>query len=1366
MTLFHPQFRSMAIACSLLLIYTLFCSAQNNMTVPAKGEKYERNWISIDSLNENGLTQSALNVIDTVFKKAKAASNADQTIKAIVYRMRYESVKEEDAFVKALTRLNEELKTATFPVAPVIHSMLAECYWHYYQENRWRFADRTQTTKFELKDIHTWDLKTIMEAMTAEYEFSLKDAEALKKTPLDLYDETIENRSKEKQLRPTLYDFLAHRAIDFFSYDDGDLTRPAFEFTLNSADYFKPFDEFAGLTVTTQDTSSLKFLCLCMLQKLVAFHAGDKDPAALIDVDLKRLAFVRQHAVVPGKDSLYLKALEKLEKRFPGSPSSSEVTYQIALLYSEWAGTYKHRIAEQYRWMNKSALELCVKAAAAFKDSYGARECEELAAQIRAKSMNFTIEYVNVPDKPFKMLLQYKNVSHVYWRQIAIGLEAYQKIVTTAYDTDSLVAALVKLKPLKTWSSIVPDPGDCQQHSVELDVPAATAGHYLVLASSSPDFKLSKQALCYGTTQVSNISYIDRAELGGGHEFYLLDRMSGAPMKGVIAKAWVQTYNDQAREYRKVLRGTYTPDAEGHVLIPTQPDRYSNCTVEFVCGKDRLYLNDNYSLYRYGKPSKQTNLVTYFFTDRAIYRPGQTIYFKGIMLNTDGEKNNIATGVSTTVRFFNVNDQEVAHLDLTSNAYGSIHGSFIAPTGTLNGRMFIIGTNGQADFSVEDYKRPRFEVTVNPFKGTNRLGETVRLEGRAKAYAGSAIDGAKVKYRIVRQARFPDWWWCDSWRPAQWSTEMEIANGVTTTNDTGGFFVDFTAIPDASIPSTENPVFNYTGYFDVTDMTGETRSTVGSVSVGYVSLALNVDLPQQVNREAAGPFAVSTANLNGTFEPARGAIAIYKLKNPSKVYRTRGWDLPDTQAMTRARHDELFPLDPYDDELNVTAWKKGDMVFEATFDTDKEKKLVLKGMASWQQGAYVLEGTTKDAAGNEVNDIRYFTLFSEKEKRVPYALADWYVPIKDECEPGEKASFLIGSGYDNVRVLYEIEHKNTIVAREWITLSNEQKRIEIPVEEKHRGNLGFHLTFIHGNRSFQHAGTITVPWTNKKLDISFETFRDKLLPGDKEEWRLKIAGPDKDRAVAEMVAGLYDASLDAFSPHGWSFNIWPTFRPGLQWNATRCFEAVNAQTHADDWNDYPGSPSRSYPNLNWFGYGFEGSDYGYGGYAPVSRMMKSKAAEMEMDEMSAQASAPTPTATEEMEKKPSTVVMKAGNKHGVLGNLTSGGPQEPAAAANNQPPKEDLSKVAARTDLNETAFFYPLLSTNENGEIIIKFQIPEALTKWKMLGFAHTKDSEIRADHKRARHAERPHGHAQPAPVFPRERQDHAHGQSLQYGGQ
>jgi hypothetical protein len=1310
--------RAVIVAKALLSVLCLSCSAgEKTGGVVANNAKFTGAWKSIDSLYNQGLTRSALDAIDTVYAKAKAASNADQMIKALICRMRFESYKEEDAFVKALNRINDELKTAAFPTAPMLHSMLAEYYWHYYRNNRWRYSNRTRTEKFERKDIRTWDLATIMDAMTSEYELSLRDSVELKKTPLSRFYETIEDKTGDVRLRPTLFDFLAHRAVDFFSMDDADLTRPAFEFTLNSADYFKPFDEFVTLPISSQDTGSLKLHAIRLLQKLAAFHANDRDCAALVDADLKRLAFVRQHAVVPEKDSLYLKALERLEKRFSRSPPSAEVAYHIALLYREWAETYRHRVAEQYRWMNKAALTVCDKARAAFPGSYGAGMCANLAGQIREKSMDFTCEYVNVPGKPFKALLQYKNIAKVYWRLVHIELERYREMASHAYDEDSLARQLVRLKPEKTWSLDVPDPGDSQRHSVELDVPAAQLGHYLVLAASDPDFKTVKQAVCWAATQISNISYIDRAALGEGYEFYLLDRTSGASLKGVTANLWMEVYDQITRRYRREIKGTYLSDAEGHISVPPQSNSYGNCTFEFKNGKDRLFLDDNFYLYRNGKPSRRAAIVTHFFTDRSIYRPGQTIYFKGIMISTDGEKSEIAAGVSTTVRFYNVNNQEVAHLDLTSNAYGSIQGTFVAPAGGLNGEMYIRGTGGGTGFSVEDYKRPKFEVTMNPFKGTGRLGETVRFTGTAKAYAGSAIDGAKVKYRIVRQARFPDWWWC-GWRPAQWSSEMEIASGTTVTNDTGGFFADFSAIPDLSVPKSENPIFSYTGYFDVTDITGETHSAAGGVSVGYVSLALNVNVPRRVNKESGDSFAISTQNLNGTFEPAKGSIAVYRLKSPSKVYRARNWTLPDTQAMTKAKHDDLFPSDPYDDELDVTKWGRGDKVFEGAFDTEKDKKVVIKNLASWKEGEYVLEARTADQSNREVSDTRYFTLFSEKEKAVPYPLADWYVPLKETCEPGDKASFLIGSGYDNVKVLFELEHKEGIVSREWIRLSNEQKRIEIPIEEKHRGNLGYHLTFVRDNRSYRHDGTVTVPWTNKTLDISFETFRSKLYPGEKEEWRLKISGRNRDKAAAEMAAALYDASLDAFRPNNWYLSVWPSYWPRRQWNVGRCFEAKNARTHVDDWNDYPGSPSRYYPYLNWFGYDFEGGYYyGYGGGGP--RFVKGGALRKSVMAEHAPAAAPA-LAAEEKAKVELREEAVTQTRSGFAGG--AGAKKQRNDGMDESGPKEDVSGIFARTNLNETVFFYPLLSTDENGEIVVKFQVPEALTKWKMLGFAHTKD--------------------------------------------
>jgi len=1289
-------------------------------------ESYTQVWNAVDSLSSNGLTQSAHDTAVGIYKRAKAADNADQIIKALVYDIKLSSFKEEDAFVKTLSRLNMEISAAKFPVAQVLHSMLAECYWHYYQNNRWRFYNRTQTQNFDLKDIHTWDLRTIMEKMTQEYELSLKDADTLKKTPVKIYNEIIDNRSTGDSLRPTLYDFLSHRAIDFFFFDDNELTRPAFEFTLSSPDYFVSFDKFAHLDITTKDTASLKFHALKLLRDLIAFHEHDATPDALIDVDLKRLSFVRTHAVLGNKDSLYLLALSELEKRFAKYSASTEATFAIARLKSEWAGTFKAGENEKYRWLNREAIDICNKAITAYPGSYGANECKSLISGITTKQMGFTTESVSMPDKPFKTLFTFKNVKRVYWRQIKIGFDEYESLVNRTYG-DSVVIKLAKYKPIKEWSTALPDAGDYQSHSVELQIPPLPSGHYVILCASDTTFTYRNNAAAYSSVQMSHLSVIDRHNTEGSQEFYIVDRQTGAPLQNVTVTAWQNVYDNKSRMYKKVLYKAYQSDQEGHVLVSINNSRrsYEYFTIDCKKDNDCLFSTRQFYLYQNEREKPRMALRTFFFTDRAIYRPGQTIYFKGILLRTDGEKSDIATGENTTVRFVNTNNQDVATLNLTTNQYGSINGSFVAPVNSLNGEMTIQDGYGSVGFSVEDYKRPKFEVTLDPVTGTSHLGDTIKVTGLAKAYAGSAIDGAKIKYRVVRTARFPNYWWF-YWRPVHSSNEMEISNGSAVTNDTGGFAIQFPAIADLAISPSEKPVFSYRVIVDITDMNGETRSGETTVDVGYDLLKLTVTVGQLVKQDSVLKLPVSTTNTNGTFEPAQGNIVVYKLNTPEKVYRNRLWAKPDTTVMTKSQYSELFPEDIYDSENDMTKWNKADKVFEGNFDTKTLKTVSIANFGKWKPGVYVLEAKTKDKAGQEVKDIRYFTLYTETGSAIPLAQTDWFVPVKDQCEPGEKAVFLVGSGYKDVKMLYEIEHKNEIVKKEWISINSEQKRLEIPIEEKHRGNLSIHITFVHSSRNYQHTGHISVPWTNKNLDISFETFRNKLLPGEKEEWRMKIAGKDKDKVAAEMVATLYDASLDAFMPHGWDFSIYPGYWGNRQWNMIYNSQIETARVHDGGWNSYNGFPGRYYPQFNWFGYDFEGSYYGagYGGHYRGSVKCRSMDYEEAMP-----CSAPAP-ASEKEEDRSSELKSKkasAGNVDDLIGGLVDdksvlNNISHKASESNQKAPKPDLSQIATRTNLNETAFFYPALETNENGEIIVKFTIPEALTKWKMLGFAHTKD--------------------------------------------
>ena len=276
----------------------------------------------------------------------------------------------------------------------------------------------------------------------------------------------------------------------------------------------------------------------------------------------------------------------------------------------------------------------------------------------------------------------------------------------------------------------------------------------------------------------------------------------------------------------------------------------SSMGFEITLGRDKIntadidsyYDQGQISQYPYRKPAPSTRTV--FFLDRSIYRPGQTLFFKGLVFQSDEKDPRVMTRQKYTVTFYDVNHQVVAKQEVVTSDYGTFNGSFVTPSSGLTGQMHLqINDNrsSTAYFSVEEYKRPKFEVKFEPVKGSFKLGETIKAAGQAQAYSGASIDGATVTYRVVREARFPWWWWCwYGYYPA--SPRMEIANGVATTDAEGKFTIEFKAIPDESVDKKSEPIFNYTLTADVTDINGETHSGQTSVSVGYKSLVLGVTI--------------------------------------------------------------------------------------------------------------------------------------------------------------------------------------------------------------------------------------------------------------------------------------------------------------------------------------------------------------------------------------------------------------------------------------------------------------------------------------------------------------------------------------------
>jgi uncharacterized protein YfaS (alpha-2-macroglobulin family) len=1324
----------------LFLSLAIFCIAVNtaNAQQPIKKTDYTTLWKAVDEADTKGLPQTALKTVNEIYTKAKIDNNNAQLVRAIIYIIRYTNYREEDGTLKSIARLKKEISTAIFPVKPMLQTMVAEMYWNYYESNRYRFSERTDTKDFNNDSIDTWSLKKIVTEVIKNYKLSLANPSQLQKVKIDIYDEVlIKGNSKGRSYRPTLYDLLAHRAADFFMNDEASITRPAYAFTLNSPEYLSEANEFVNISISSKDTLSFHLYALKILQDITRFHLSDAKPDALLDVELKRLQFVNRNLILTNKQDLYLQILEKIEAKYNTSPVSTIFSNEIGQIWDQRGRLYKPLQSDDHKWDLKKAFDIYQNAIARFPQAYGAILCFNQQQELLRKDISAKIEKVNIPNQPFRAFIQYKNIKTLYWRAIPVTRKEVKTERNRWIDNyevnkeDNFLEYFLPKPFIASGKLSIPCDSDLQMHATEVKIDGLPTGDYMLLFSPNEKFTLNNNNLGYAFTEISNLSWIQRNCDNGSTDGYILNRTTGEPVPGSIVYTFCKKYDIKTNHYLTIPTDTIIADSLGYVNIPFKKygRNYDNSYSIIISWKKDVYnaqdIDENeYSQegkiwqQKYSKPQGYTS--TLFFLDRSIYRPGQTIYYKGLYYKNDNESPEILPNKQLTLTFYNVNSEVVASSYVTTNDFGTFNGTFTTPTKGLMGMMYLQVNDDEGSrtyFSVEEYKRPKFEVTMEKVKGSFRLGDSIKITGKAIAYSGANIDGAKVKYRVVREARFPYWWWCwYGYYPS--SPQVAITDCDSKTDNDGKFNITFKALPDESIDPSSDPTFSYTLFADVTDINGETHSTQTSVDVAYKSLlvkvnARNIDLSKPDT--SLLKFTITTTNFAGEFEPAKGNISIWKLRTPSQAYKKRYWEQPDQQSLSHEEFRKYFPNDPYADENNFYKWENENEVLHASFNTQNDKKLVLADYKNWLPGKYKLEISGMDNYGQNVKDIVYFDVTQSASDKPVLPDIQRLEVLNPTCEPGEKATIIAGSS-EKIYALLEAEHNGKIIEKRVIKLDNSTDKIEIPILEQYRGNLAVHYSFVKNNRVYIQTQTIYVPFTNKQLDIKFETFRNKLQPGEKEQWKLKISGNKSDKILAEMVASMYDASLDAFKPHNWYANFYNALYPRLQWQCQFGFEPIQFRQNDRNWNTLK---YKTYVGIEYDRFEFLNTYTNYELYSNANavnatmelKTMDDEAPSRKMKSARATVGFVAPVIVDN--DKEEAVFKKS---ESVAGNIN---PNEIPGSKNA---KTDFSDVKIRKNFNETAFYYPNLQTNENGEIIINFTIPEALTKWKMQGFAHTKE--------------------------------------------
>lgn len=1289
-------------------------------------DNYDELWAKVDSIDRLGQPKSALEIVDKIYDKATKEKNATQTVKALIYQNRYNAILEEDGLVKAINRMSLQVDNAEFPIKPLLQSMLAEAYTNYFQNQSRvlgrKYRNRSETVNFDKTDIQTWSEADFVRKAIELYELSIERDKELQKIDLKDFKEIITNYDADgRAYRNTMYELLAHRALAYFSNEQTYLTKPAYQFYVDKSEYFTRAGIFTDLRITSKDTASLKLKTLHLYQDVLNFHINNTDKSALIDVDLKRLDFIYNNYNGADKDNLYEAALVNVEKRYLNNPLSSEVSYRLAKLHLKKGADYDRRKGDEHKWELKSAYTIASEAIKRHPNSLGATQCQAILNQLNKKELNLTFEQVNIPNKPILGVINYKNIDHAYGKVVKVTHDEMREL---NQKSQKEWFEIINSKPtVQAFYIKLKGSDDYRSHDIEFDLKGLDNGIYYVLVADNVNFSYENHGVAYSIINVSNLAFAQRKSDKDKQVFILTNRTTGEPQKDVEAEYFVEEYNRIQRRYIYKSAGKQTSDERGFIETNVTASRYFN--VKFTKGKDILYFDDGYSNYRYNNNSS-ANIQTHIFLDRAIYRPGQTVYFKGLAVKNlpNSKVPEIVKNEKVEVIFYDANYQEVDKKEMTTNEFGTFNGSFNAPQGGLLGRMQIQtqinGYSSSKSLRIEEYKRPKFEVTFEPVEGSFKLDEKVTTKGKAKAYAGSNIDGANVKYRVVRQAYFPYWrWW--SWGYNPYNTQQtEITNGETKTDENGEFTIDFTALADKSIPKDRTPFFNFTIYADVTDITGETHSSQTVVKVSYIGLEADIAVSDNVNKTEIKEFVITTNNLSGTHENATGTIKIERLKTPEKVFKNRLWEKPEFTNLTELEFKKSFDYAFGEEDLTKN-WKVIETVVDTKFNTEKSKKLDLKKIKNWEQGRYRLTMKTQDKFGNPIEQIKEFTVFAPSEKTVPTNEAFWLTADKSSAEPGETVNIQIGSGYKKSHVLYEVEQDGKILESKWLNVKGKQS-IDLPIKESYRGNIHYSVAMIQNDRFHGESKTVYVPWSNKDLKIEYMTFRDKMQPGSDEEWQIKISGAKGDKVAAEMVATMYDASLDAFAANNWSASFFGSSYQQRALSQGQGFSSVGSSLLQNNWQpDYTYAKYRNYPALNWFGFSFYEYSYMYTG---SSEMMDDGIVyDPVFEEIAvgspAPTSAPRPKSRANRNKKENAAVPTefSAESEKILAVDDSAGWETEATEE-----KTDFSEVQIRTNLNETVFFYPDLVTDEEGNIIIKFKMNEALTRWKFLGFAHTTD--------------------------------------------
>ena len=1214
--------------------------------------------------------------------------------------------KYDDGADSAYRVLNEQIAaTEKDPVANAIwHSCLGQYLDEYNNKNRYRFRQRTEVTEETPKDFKEWDAKTFQRRAREEYLASLKNAKKLQAVDAKEYSTLLQKNEKQLQVK-TLYEVLAYRAIEYLV---SGLDNEAPDRSL-SVEALWDNNQFLKMPLTITDSSSTLQTVLSIYQDLTRHHLDRNQEKDFIMLTIERYDFMRGQGLVPDNSAgWYIQHLEKWAKECEQMPCYGLIAYKIGCLYLE---RYRNNVNEDGKLLGDAQRDDLLKAESWLKialSASGKSFYEEKASRAvrELRNRNISVSAISCDN------LIFPTGSPSLWRiSYANSKELHVKVVKATSASRGMINEgvfkyVASEKPVYNEVLELSDNQDMMKHTGLYMLPELPAGSYWLLVSDKPssqwDEKTPRECCLF---HVSDIEILRRST-ENGLEIIALHKQAGKP----LANAKVTMTKN---------KHTVTRTTDGNGLCHFEPlsERYSGCDDLSVSWQGQTFDLWGFSWWKRGRSKQEDHVNAHLFTDRSLYRPAQTVHFKGIFefVYEDGTSRLLAD-TPVKVSLMDMYFQQVEEMMLRTNEFGSVAGAFTLPEGGLTGNYHIYAYVGDQSFgrafSVEEYKLPAFEVEVETPEETFSIGQEVTVKGSAIALAGYPLDGATVSYRITRHTSFPWWrsyWWIPTAEP------RTVAHGTLQTDGDGTFRISFPTEEDMTLRK-YTPLYRYEVSVDVTDINGETHSSGTVVYVSSRNLLLSCDLPDEIAvSKTDNQYRISLTNMAG--KPQSGVVGyeFFRLQTPDTYKYETVW--ADVVITDTGLIQQKFPWLALHDEHKQENWLavlQGKGIVSVNKDT--AAYFAFPDINNLRDGYYKVVLYTEDANGNRIESENYTYVFRNDSKKCSAYKQLWAV-MDNSVNVGESLTITVGSILPKAHILCEIYSHNEKVCTEWITLHDNTHTVTYPVTTNDLGGLSVHLLCLNQNKLEEESRSVSVTDDRKDIRFEFLRFRDKTMPGSQEEYQVRLTDKSGKPVSAELLCSMYDMALDALggsNHHSMSF-----YTP---WNGARGdFQTLSWKRSFSKYN---------YRDLylfytvglikNWMRFSPYDCMRNYGKMMTV-RGNRSDGAQTIIDGVRVRDNTSFDVEFDENEVVLSVVENNVEVvEEAVAYEWDATAPMAAKAAGAGETTIVNAEQL--RTNFAETAFFYPQLRTDEHGDVFISFTMPDALTKWKMQGVAHNPD--------------------------------------------